>query len=255
MQLEKDDVGPEPTILYEDGDVIVLNKPVGWLVHEDGTTTSPATVVPWLLSRYPEMKGVGEDGMSPQGVKLERSGVVHRLDRETSGIMIFTRNQDAHAFIKRQFHDRLARKEYRAFVYGRVHDRWGTIDRPIGRSSKDFRMRSAQRGARGILRPAVTDYECIGVGEYEGESFSYLKLIPKTGRTHQLRVHLKAVDRPIVGDVMYGGLKVEQSNNLGLTRLALHAHVLEIDVPSGGSQRFMAPLPPEFEGAAERIAE
>lgn len=245
----------EPNILFKDSDVVVLNKPVGWLVHEDAHEASPATVVPWLLAQFKEMKDVGEPGLSPQGVKLERSGVVHRLDRETSGVMIFALNPESYMALKAQFHDRLVNKEYRAFVYGRIHDRWATINRPIGRSVRDFRLRSAQRGARGILREAVTDYERIAVGEYEGESFSYLKLVPKTGRTHQLRVHLKAIDRPIVGDTMYGGLKVEQSNNLGLGRLALHAHVLEIALPSGTRERFMAPLPPEFDAAAERIAE
>jgi 23S rRNA-/tRNA-specific pseudouridylate synthase len=136
-----------------------------------------------------------------------------------------------------------------------VHDRWGTIDRPIGRSAKDFRLRSAQKGAKGLLRPAITDYERIGVGEYEGESFSYLKLIPKTGRTHQLRVHLKAIDRPIVGDALYAPTFVARSTNLGLDRLALHAHVLELALPQGEVERFVAPVPQPFEEAAERIAE
>lgn len=245
----------EPSIIFENDSVVVVNKPEGLVVHEDGYDANQATLVAWLLQRYPHMKGVGEPGHSPQRKELDRSGVVHRLDRDTSGVVIFALTQDAHEFLKQQFHDRLVYKEYRAFVYGRMNDRWGTIDRPIGRSAKDFRLRSAQRGAKGILRPAVTDYERIGVGEYEGESFSYVKLIPKTGRTHQLRVHLKAIDRPIVCDSAYAGKRVEDSNNLGLTRLALHAHVLELVIPGGESERFMAPVPAEFERAAERIAE
>jgi 23S rRNA pseudouridine1911/1915/1917 synthase len=245
----------EPIIIFENNDIVVVNKPAGLLVHEDGFDDTQATLVAWLLARYPEMKGVGEPGLSPQGKPLERSGVVHRLDRDTSGVVVCAKNQEAHAFLKQQFHDRLVYKEYRAFVYGRVHDRWGTIDRPIGRSAKDFRLRSAQRGARGIMRPATTDYERIGAGEYEGESFSYVKLIPKTGRTHQLRVHLKAIDRPIVGDTQYAPAHVERSNNLALNRLALHAHILEFVIPGGESERFMAPVPADFEAAAERIAE
>lgn len=246
----------EPVILFKSSEVVVVNKPAGWLVHEDATGSSDPVLVPWLLLRFPDMQGVGEPGFSPQGTPLDRSGVVHRLDRETSGVVIFARTQEAHAFLKQQFHDRLVHKEYRAFVYGRVHDRWGSISRPIGRSSKDFRLRSAQRGARGVLRPAVTDYERIAVGECGGESFSYLKLIPKTGRTHQLRVHLKAIDRPIVGDTLYAESKFTSSNNLGLERLALHAHVLELVLPSGtDSERFIAPVPHEFELAAERVEE
>lgn len=241
-----------PEILFESADVVVVHKPEGLLVHEDGQAAAP-TLVDWLLARFPDMKGVGEPGRSPQGKELERSGVVHRLDRDTSGVIVFAKHQEAHAFLKQQFHDRLVHKEYRAFVYGRVHERWGTIDRPIGRSAKDFRQRSAQRGARGLLRPAVTDYERIGLGEYEGESFSYVKLLPKTGRTHQLRVHLRAIERPIVGDALYAATKVTSSNNLGLHRLALHAHVLELTLPDGAQERFIAPVPAIFEQAAERI--
>jgi 23S rRNA pseudouridine1911/1915/1917 synthase len=244
-----------PTILFENSDVIAINKPVGLLVHEDEETAAAETVAGWAVTYVPEMAGVGEPGRSPQGKPLERSGVVHRLDRDTSGVLVLAKHQAAYEWLKQQFHDRLVKKEYRAFVYGRVHDRWGTIDRPIGRSTKDFRLRSAQKGAKGLLRPAVTDYERIGVGEYEGESFSYLKLIPKTGRTHQLRVHLKAIDRPIVGDGLYAPTFLERSNNLGFKRLALHAHVLELVLPHGESERFVAPLPQSFEEAAERIAE
>jgi 23S rRNA pseudouridine1911/1915/1917 synthase len=244
-----------PPILFEDNDVIVINKPAGLLVHDDDDTMGSETVAGWAVSYYPALSGVGEPGHSPKGKLLERSGVVHRLDRDTSGVLILAKHQGAYEWLKQQFHDRLVKKEYRAFVYGRVHDRWGTIDRPIGRSAKDFRLRSAQKGAKGLLRPAVTDYERIGVGEYEGESFSYLKLIPKTGRTHQLRVHLKAIDRPIVGDTLYAPTFVGRSTNLGLDRLALHAHVLELALPQGEVERFVAPVPQLFEEAAERIAE
>jgi len=245
----------EPQVLYEDDDVVVINKPPGMLVHEDGHSPHEGTVVAWLLGHAPTARGVGEATISPQGKALERSGVVHRLDRDTSGVMVLAKTAVAHAHLKAQFHDRLAKKEYRALVYGRVHEKWGTIDKPIGRSANDFRLRSAMRGARGTLRDAVTHYECIGVGEYEEESFSYLKLKPKTGRTHQLRVHLKAIDRPIVGDLLYAEKKVAQSNNLGLTRLALHAHILDIHLSKGDQMRFIAPLPADIEQAAERIAD
>ena len=256
METDKDvAVNKEPMVIYEDKDVLVVNKPYGMLVHEDWKSDGVETLVEWFLKRCPEAKGVGEQTLTPAGKVLERSGVVHRLDRETSGVMILAKNAEAHAHLKIQFHDRLASKEYRAFVYGKMHEKWGTIDRPIGRSTQNFRLRSAQRGARGTLRPAVTDWERSGSGEYEGEIFSYLKLIPKTGRTHQLRVHLKANDRPIVQDVLYSGKLRHQSNNLGLERLALHAHILEIELLAGQKERFIAPVPFEFEQAAERLEE
>lgn len=244
----------EPTIIFENDEVLVVNKPYGMLVHEDWQKAD-RTLVDWFLARCPQAKGVGEQTATPDGKPLERSGVVHRLDRETSGVMILAKTAEAHAHLKSQFHDRLAQKEYRAFVYGRMHERWGTINRPIGRNTQNFRLRSAQRGAKGVLRSAVTDWERIASGEYEGEAFSYVKLLPKTGRTHQLRVHLKAIDRPIVQDVLYSGKNRENSNNLGLDRLALHAHILELTLRGGEHERFIAPVPLEFERAAESIAE
>lgn len=243
----------EVEILSESKDIVVINKPVGLMVHNTGHTEEP-TVAEWFLTYCPEAKGVGEVQLSQKGVALERSGIVHRLDKETSGVMILAKHQEAFVHLKSQFHDRLAKKEYRAFVYGTVRERWGTIDRPIGRSTKDFRLRSAQHGARGLMRPAVTLWECIGQGKYENESFSYLILKPQTGRTHQLRVHLQAIGRPIVGDLLYAKAEMAKSNNLGFDRLALHAHSLELVLPGGESERFIAPLPFSFEEAAERIA-
>jgi 23S rRNA pseudouridine1911/1915/1917 synthase len=252
---EGEERSDEPTVLYEDDVLVVVSKPYGWLTHADGFSEGVPTMVEWLVGRAPEARGVGEAGYSPKGVELDRSGVVHRLDRETSGVLIMVKTQEAHQYLKQQFKNRQVYKEYRALVYGRLNDRWGTINRPIGRNSKDSRRRSAERGAKGVLREAITDFERIGVGEYLDEPFSYVKLIPKTGRTHQLRVHLRAIDRPIVQDTLYAAHKVESSSNLELARLALHAHVLELMLPNGETQRFIAPVPLELEQAVERIAE
>lgn len=242
-----------PEIIFENDEVLVINKPCGLLVHADGRSDGE-TVVDWFLDYFPAGKGVGEP-QSVAGVTLERSGVVHRLDRETSGVMIMAKTQEAFAHLKKQFHDRIVKKEYRAFTYGHVREKYGTVDRPIGRSASDFRLKSAQRGARGTMREAVTEWELIGIGEYKEEAFSYVKLKPKTGRTHQLRVHLKAVDRPIVGDTLYAPAQFERSNNLGLERLALHAHQLEIVLPDTEAKRFIAPLPVSFEQAADHLHE
>ncbi len=244
---------PEIPILFESDDVLVVNKPAGVMVHEDGHHGGE-TVVDWFLKRYPEAQGVGEAQKSNRGEELERSGVVHRLDIETSGVLILAKNQVAFEHLKAQFHDRLAKKEYRAFVYGPVRERWGSIDKPIGRSPKDFRKRSAMPGAKGTLRDALTHWECIGAGRYRGEDFSYLKLKPETGRTHQIRVHLRAIERPIVGDALYAAHMIEDSSNLDFSRMALHAHVLEVTLPRGEQERFIAPLPLEFEEASERLS-
>lgn len=243
----------KPKIIFENDDVLVVNKPTGLMVHEDGVAQEP-TLVDWFLEYSPQSKGVGENNISKEGKTLERSGVVHRLDRDTSGVMILAKTQSAFSHLKEQFQNRLVKKEYQAFIYGRLKEARGVIDRPIGRNAKDFRLRSAERGAKGTLREAVTYWEKIKEGEYQDEWFTHLRLLPKTGRTHQLRVHLKAVDHPIVGDRLYAGKKQESSNNLELKRLALHSARLELALPDGSNQSFEAPLPVEFVEAAARIA-
>ena len=236
-------------VLYEDDEVLVINKPAGIMVHADGRSAE-STVVDWFLARAPEARGVCEPGFAQDGTPLERSGVVHRLDRDTSGVLILAKTQDAFLHLKAQFHDRLVRKEYRAFVYGTMKERWGTIDRPIGRSAKDFRLRSAERGARGTLRKAVTDWECIGQSAHH----AYLRVMPRTGRTHQIRVHLRAVGRPIIADPLYARDVQARSGDLGFTRLALHAYMLKIMLPSGVEKQFLAPLPLDFEQASTTLA-
>lgn len=244
----------EPDIVYEDTDVVIINKPSGIAVHSDGVKTEP-TIVDWLVKYVPDAAGVGEVQFSQRtGEKLDRSGVVHRLDYDTSGVLLLTKHQDAFAHCKEQFQNRLVKKEYRAFVYGTMPDKWGTIDRPIGRSAKDFRKRSAERGAKGTVREAVTDWEVIQEGHYKDDIFSYVSLYPKTGRMHQLRVHCKAIGRPIVGDRLYAGKRLEQSNNLELTRLALHAYQLTITLPSGREYIATVPAPKMFTQVCEYIA-
>lgn len=250
MANENDGTVNNITVLYEDENVLVINKPSGLIVHNDGRSEGE-TVASWFLARCPEAATVGEPQTLQNGDTIIRPGIVHRLDRETSGVMILAKTQEAFVHLKTQFHDRLAQKEYRAFVYGTMKEKWGTIDRKIGRSANDRRLRSAQRGAHGKLRPAITNWELIG----QSDTHAYLKLFPKTGRTHQIRVHMKAADRPIVADRLYAPQSLRGAGDLGLTRLALHAHKLRIVLPSGEEQEFIAPLPQMFEDAAEKVIE
>lgn len=243
----------EPRIIFEDEHLLVIDKPSGLFVHGESSDPS-GTLVEWFLRRVPTALGVGEPRIGKEGREIERSGVVHRLDRDTSGVMVLAKDQETFDYLKTQFKDRLVKKEYRALVYGQMNERWGTIDRSIGRSSRDWKLRSAERGAKGKMREAVTDWENLGSGEYNGETFSYLKLKPKTGRTHQLRVHLKSISRPIVADKLYATGKYEQSNSLDLSRLALHAFRLSLTLPTGEEQTFEAPLPAELEAAIAKIA-
>lgn len=233
-------------IIYEDDTVVVINKPSGIRAHRDTfSKLEDITVADWFVQKYPHAEGVGEVLKSKDAV-IARPGIVHRLDGDTSGVMILAKTQDTFLTLKAQFHDRLAEKEYRAFVYGAVKMVKGVIDRPIGRSSKDFRLRSAQRGAKGLMRPAVTHWERLAVSD----EHSYLKLIPKTGRTHQLRVHLKAINHPIICDSLYAP---SHTPALGFSKLALHAHTLTLTLSSGEQRTFTAPLPDVFNNAEKLL--
>lgn len=238
----------EPTIIYEDEQVLVIAKPIGMLVHADDAATAE-TVVDWFLHRVPTARGVGEPQHNARGELIERSGIVHRLDRETSGVLILAKTQAAYDHLKMQFHDRLAVKEYHTIVYGFMRAIKGRIEAPIGRSRKDPRIRSAFKTAHGNLRDAITDWELIT----QNASFAHLRILPKTGRTHQIRAHLTSIQHPIVGDVLYASPEQIASTAHETSRLMLHAHMLTIELPTGERRSFTAPLPDEFAVFQNRI--
>ncbi len=232
-------------ILYEDKQYVVINKPAGLVVHADGRTTEP-TLVDWILEHYPKMKEVGEPLTLSNGVIIYRPGIVHRIDRDTSGVLAIAKTQDSFIFLKDQFQRRDVDKVYNAFVYTELEEEDGRIDRPIGRSKKDFRLWSAQRGARGEMREAITDYKVLE----RGHGASFIEVRPKTGRTHQIRVHFKAVNAPVVGDPLYAP---KREPILGFTRLALHAKSIGFTAPGGKEIKAEAPLPPDFVAALKEM--
>lgn len=240
-------------VLYEDEYLVAINKPAGVMTHPDGHSTDE-TVSDWFGANYPASKGVGETQRLPDGTELARPGVVHRLDRDTSGVLVLAKTPEAHGFLKNAFQERLTKKEYLAVVYGTMKEEKGTIEFSIGRSRKDFRLRSAQPKARGTLREAITHYEVLDtIGTH-----SLLLVTPETGRTHQIRVHLKALHHPVVCDPLYAQGK---PCDLGTSRLALHAASLEVPLPNGERVRIEAPVPEDlkravatFSGASARIA-
>ena len=243
----------QPTIIFENEHLMAINKPAGLVVHSDGKTKE-ANLCDWLLEIHPEIKEVGEPMTLQDGTIIYRPGIVHRLDRETSGVMIVAKTQESFEHLKKQFQEREVEKTYHAVVWGLVKDDKGTIDRPIGRSRSDFRKWSAQRESRGDLRPAVTDYKVLG--RIDGgtskpheipQNFTYIEAYPKTGRTHQIRVHFKAINHPVVGDSLYAP---NHPDVLGFERLALHARSINIEDVSGKTHHFEAPLPTDFEKAS-----
>lgn len=228
-------------ILYEDANILVIDKPSGISVHPDGRPEAKKkekTITDWVIENYPKMKNVGE----PMG-DIIRPGVVHRLDKDTSGVMILAKNQKSYEFLKAQFAGREVKKIYHAIVSGFMKDDRGVINKPIGRSPSDFRRRLAGRGARGELREAVTEYKVLKRVNEGMKKFSYLEVKPRTGRTHQIRVHMKYLNHPVVCDSLYDP---DGPCPKGIKRLALHALSIEIKDPKGNTIKIESPLPKDM---------
>ena len=172
--------------------------------------------------------------------------MAHRIDKETSGIMLLAKSQTAYLHLKGQFQAREVSKKYLAFLHGETKEDHGIINRPIGRSKNDFRKWTAERGTRGELREAVTSYVAL----LRNKGFTYAEISPKTGRTHQIRVHFKAINHPVVCDKLYAPNK---ASALGFTRLALHAFCLEFSDLSGERMKVEAPLSEDFQKAAREL--
>ena len=231
-------------VLYEDSNILAADKPSGILTCPD-QRTNDKSVFDIFLREYP---------------KLE---LVHRLDKDTSGVLLFAKNKKAHEFLKKQFQDRTIKKTYVAIVNGWMKDDRGVINKPIGRSPSDFRRWLCGRGARGELREAITEYKVLKrftsppsplLEKERGEKFTYLEVKPKTGRTHQIRVHMKFLNHPVVCDSLYNpsgtcpkGLARGRSTAERISRMALHAKSIEFKTLKGETIKIESPIPKEFE--------
>lgn len=236
----------EPEIIFEDNNILAINKPAGLIVHPDGKTKDK-TLCDWLLQKYPSMKGVGEPLVLQDGTIIDRPGIVHRIDRWTSGVMLVAKNQLAHEHLKKQFQNREIEKTYYAIVHGTLKQKFGTINAPLGRSKGDFRQYTTPKKARGEMREAITYYEV----DSSRDGVSLLKIMPKTGRTHQIRAHMVHIGHPIVGDKTYS----KKESRLGLKRMALHAHSISFKDMNGELKHVMAPFPGDFSSAIRGINE
>ena len=247
-------------VLYEDTNVLAIVKPTGVSVHGDGKSKDK-TIGDWVLENYPRMKNVGENETyeyKNTKVEIKKPGIVHRLDRETSGILLLAKNKKSYESLKKQFSapalnikegigldegESRVKKIYVAIVNGHTrHDR-GVINKPIGRSPRDFRRYLAGRGVRGEIREAITEYRVLKRFEISGFKYTYLEVRPKTGRTHQIRVHLKYLNHPIVCDALYNP---DNPCPKGLTRMGLHAKSIEFKDLSGKAIKVESPIPREF---------
>lgn len=232
----------KPEIIYTNENFIIINKPAGLSVHGGGSVKGK-TLVDFLVEIFPEIKNVGDE-------PAVRPGIVHRLDRDTSGVMIIARNQKTFEDLKKLFAGRKMEKTYFALVCGIPPKRKRAIETPIGRSIKNPAKRGTGRYIKSG-REAATFYKVIK--NYDKE-FSFLEVTPKTGRTHQIRVHLKSIEHPVACDRIYGGKKVCCPEfPTGSRRLFLHASSLEFSFPEGKRWKFEVDLPNDLQSALETL--
>ncbi len=242
-----DDLAPDPEVTFEvvfaDPEVVVVDKPAGLVVHP-GAGHRDRTLVHGLLARFPDLRGLGRGpGDDPQ-----RPGIVHRLDRGTSGLLVVARTPRAAESLVAQLAARRARRGYVALVEGIVEDDRGVVDAPIGRSSRDpTKMAVTRRG-----RPARTGYDVDR--RFPGEPASLLRLTLETGRTHQIRVHLAAIGHPVRNDDVYGRRRRRHDEELPPARPFLHAAELGFAHPATGTpMSFTSPLPEDLAAVLERL--
>lgn len=222
--LEAEDIALD--VIYEDGALMVINKPAGMVVHPAAGNWR-GTLVGALLHHW----GGALPGLDPL-----RPGLVHRLDKDTSGVLVVAKDPATLAELGRQFRKREVDKQYIALVWGRMRQRRGVLDSPIGRNPKDRKRMAVRAGGRA----AVTEYEVVA----QAGGVSYVRLFPRTGRTHQLRVHLSALGHPIVGDRVYGGVRGRTGGAI-IDRQALHAERLTLTHPRTGERRSFTAKPPD----------
>lgn len=229
-------------IIHEDSSIIVINKAAGMVVHPgQGDSHSRDSLVNALLAHCKDLGKIND---------VIRPGIVHRLDKDTSGVLIVAKNEEAMNSLTNQFKDRTVKKKYLALVVGHIHPAEATIDSPIGRDTR-YRKKMAIRDERNG-RNAVTKY--IVQEYYDG--FSLLNVYIETGRTHQIRVHLQAIGFPVVGDDVYGKKKVnkEVEQLSGLKRQFLHASEIEIVHPEIGKRvKYTAELPDDLKAVLKAI--
>lgn len=235
------------TILYEDDYIIALDKPAGLLVHSDGIAEEE-TLSDWILKEYPSLRDVGEKFPGPHGDKIARPGIVHRLDRDTSGVIIVAKGKQAYIFLKNAFKERKVKKVYQAIVHGVVKEHDGVVEKPTGRSRRDFRKREIVPETDERAHPATTHYKVLR----RFTNHTFIELYPKTGRTHQIRVHMTSLGHPLLCDHLYAGKRMCPAS---IGRTALHSRSIELTLPDGLRINIESPLHDDFKGVLAELGE
>lgn len=235
----------QPQIVYEDSNFLVINKPAGLITHQKNLEDKQPSIVDWVVTNYPKLKDVGEPFIA-SGSPVSRAGIVHRLDKDTSGLMIIAKNDNAFFYFKNLFQTKKIKKHYLALVHGQLKEPRGIISSPLGRIGM---KRTTKIIGKKLIdkKEAETEYQTVK----KFSDFTLLELMPKTGRTHQLRVHLNSIGHPIAGDMVYGFKKLPAPGEL--KRLFLHAYKLEFPTPDSKSLVLEADLPEDLQKVLNSI--
>jgi 23S rRNA pseudouridine1911/1915/1917 synthase len=238
-----------PQIIYRDSDITLVNKPYGMIVNRADTTKDEFTLQDWLENTL-----IGKRSTADESEFRKRGGIVHRLDKDTSGIIIIANNEAAFINLQTQFKNRSIKKIYNALVHGLVHPSEGMINIPIERNPFNRKRFGVFLGGR----EAVTEYETIGIfsipQKTDKEYLTLLKVSPRTGRTHQIRVHLKHLGYPIVSDILYGGRKNVKKDLLFCPRMFLHAKKISFMHPKKNhDMSFEADMPEELSAVLMKL--
>jgi 23S rRNA pseudouridine1911/1915/1917 synthase len=239
---------PKIQIVYEDDNLMVIDKPSGLLTHPVNRQDTSESVVSWLLREHPEVSQVQDEFGASVGQWVDlRPGIVHRLDKETSGLLLIAKNQPTFNFLKKSFQERTVTKIYMALVYGTLKNQSGIIDAPIGKL--EGKQTTQIKGKQELKeKSAITEYKVLK----EFEDYTLVEVSPKTGRTHQIRVHMKSIGHPIVCDPLYSGKNMSCPAELG--RLFLHAQKLSFLTPEGQALTLEIDLPPVLSEFLAHIA-
>jgi len=218
-------------IIYEDTNLLAVNKPPGLLVHKTGRNEKERTLADLVVKEYPEIAGVGDNPLRP--------GMVHRLDKDTSGVMVIAKNQESFEYLKSQFKERLVDKTYRAIVFGDPKHDAGVIEGTIS-IKPGTTKRTVHKGK--MPKEAVTEYMVLE----RFENAALIEAYPKTGRTHQIRVHLASINHPILGDPIYSSKTSKKVFIPKLERQMLHAYEIKFEAQNGKKLDLKAGEPEDF---------
>ena len=247
---EADEAVPENIpldVIYEDEDIIVINKPSGMIVHP-ATGIYTGTLVNALLYHCKDsLSGIGG---------VVRPGIVHRIDKDTSGLLVVAKNDEAHLCLSEQLKTHEVSRVYHAIAIGNIKEDSGTVNKPIGRHPTDRKKMAIVTDPSRRSRDAITHFEVVERYQLPTGRFTYVQCKLETGRTHQIRVHLSSIGHPLVGDTVYGGgnTKFEAETKALISGQCLHAKELELTHPrTGEHMRFESPLPEDFEKILEKL--